>query len=125
MEPCPLHGREIERARADRRRGSAHARGYDQEWRDFTGRYFGLLWALKVPRAGQCGCRHPSAIPTGDSVCARENRPQLATLVDHIIPITGKTDPRRFDVANLQGLCDPCHNAKRQREGLRAKRRAW
>jgi hypothetical protein len=39
------------------------------------------------------------------------NRQTPATVVDHIIPHTG--DPELFwDVDNLQGLCDPCHNSK-------------
>jgi 5-methylcytosine-specific restriction endonuclease McrA len=124
LQPCPIHGRPAVRAAADHARGSASARGYDRQWRAFTERYFGALWDLKVPRAALCGCRHPSAPQTGDSVCAATGRPQLATLVDHIVPIAGKTDPRRYDVANLQGLCDRCHNQKRQREAQRAKRRA-
>ena len=124
VEPCPVHGRAVERVQYDRRRGSASARGYDHEWRAFTERYLGILYTLKVPRAGLCGGRHPSAPATDDSVCAREQRPQLATLVDHIIPFRGATDRRRFDLSNLQGLCDRCHNQKRQRESQRAKRRA-
>ena len=123
-EPCPLHGRVATRMIYEQRRGSAAARGYDRRWRAFSARYFGELYALRVPRAGLCGCRHPSAPATTDSVCAATGHPQLATLIDHIIPITGKRDPRLYDVSNLQGLCDRCHNQKRQRESTRAKRRA-
>lgn len=123
VAPCPQHGIVATRATFDRRRGSASARGYDRHWRAFTDRYFGQLYGLKVPRAGLCGCRHPAAPLTADSVCAATGVPQLATLVDHIIPITGKADRRRFDVSNLQGLCDQCHNQKRQRESTQAKRR--
>jgi 5-methylcytosine-specific restriction protein A len=124
LEPCPLHGRAAQIAMVDRRRGSAAHRGYDARWRAFVVQYFGELYALKVPRAGLCGCRHPSAPVTTDSVCASTGRPALATLLDHIVPIRGKADPRFYDVSNLQGLCDRCHNIKRQREGTRAKRRA-
>lgn len=124
LEPCPVHGRGAQLAIYERRRGSATARGYGRDWRAFTLRYFGELWDLRVPRAGQCGCRHPSAPATSDSVCAAIGRPQLATVVDHIVPISGKTDPRFYDVSNLQGLCDRCHNQKRQRESQVAKRRA-
>lgn len=123
-EPCPQHGQAVRRATFERERGSAATRGYDRQWRAFTDRYFVQLYGLRVPRAGLCGCRHPAAPMTADSVCAATGAPQLATLVDHIIPITGKNDPRRFDVRNLQGLCDRCHNQKRQREGTRARRLA-
>jgi HNH endonuclease len=123
VEPCPLHGRAVRAAEWESRRGSAAARGYDREWSAFTIRFFGELYDLKVPRAGLCGCRHPTAPSTADSVCASTGRAQLATLVDHIVPLRGKSDPRRFDVSNLQGLCDPCHAKKRQRESLEAKRR--
>jgi hypothetical protein len=42
-------------------------------------------------------------------------------VLDHIIPITGKADPRRLDTTNTQWLCDGitgrgCHDRKRQRE---------
>ena len=123
FDPSPIHGPAAERAVYERVRGSAHARGYDHEWRAFVVRYFGTLWALRVPRAGLCGCRHPTAPATRDSICAREHVPQLAQLVDHIVPMTGRDDPRRFDVSNLQGLCDRCHNQKRQREAEATKRR--
>ena len=124
VEPCAVHGRAVQRAAFERRRGSAAARGYDHRWQAFTVRYFGELHALRVPRAGLCGCRHPSAPTTADSVCASTGRAQLATLIDHIVPIRGKADPRFYDVSNLQGLCDQCHNVKRQRESTRAKRMA-
>jgi len=120
VAPCPIHGRTAAR---EAMRGSAAIRGYDHRWRAFSIRYFGELTDLRVPRAGLCGCRHPSAPETEDSVCARERRPRLATLIDHIVPIHGRDDARLYDVTNLQGLCDACHNAKRQREGQRAIRR--
>ena len=57
-------------------------------------------------------------------LCARKNHIiRMATLIDHIVPITGAGDPRLYDVSNLQGLCDTCHNQKRKRESDAAKRR--
>jgi 5-methylcytosine-specific restriction endonuclease McrA len=127
VAPCPVHGRQVteplRQAERDRGRLSAHRRGYGHKWRGFAERYFAELWRLKVPRAGQCGCRHPSAPPTDDSVCAREGLIRMATLIDHIIPITGPGDPLLYDKSNLQGLCDTCHNKKRKRESDAAKRR--
>jgi hypothetical protein len=40
----------------------------------------------------------------------------MATVVDHITPVTGKDDPTFYEGAGHQSLCDPCHQAKRQRE---------
>ena len=127
-DPCPVHSRLravlAERTRSrfrDRQRGSAAARGYGRRWVKFAAWWAGDLWHLRVPRAGLCGCRHPSAPMTTDSVCAQAHRPELATVVDHIVPIAGPTDPRLYDVTNLQGLCDRCHNQKRQREAIAAR----
>ena len=121
--PCPDHD-DPGHVQYDRQRGSAASRGYGRDWADFTVRYMDTLWYLKVPRAGLCGCRHPTAPVTTDSVCQRDGVTKLATLVDHIVPLRGRDDPRRFDLANLQALCDRCHNSKRQRESEAAKRRA-
>lgn len=109
VEPCPLHGYEA-------RRGTASARGYDVRWRAFVSWYFDELYRLKVTRAGLCGSRLPQAPETNDSLCEKTRAPVFATLVDHIIPIRGARDPRFFDLSNLQALCEPCHNRKRQRE---------
>lgn len=41
--------------------------------------------------------------------CLKNNRTELATQVDHIIPkAKGGTD----DESNLQAICGPCHDAK-------------
>jgi 5-methylcytosine-specific restriction protein A len=53
---------------------------------------------------------------TGDSECCRRGWMTKADLVDHIVPVSGPADPRFYDLENLQGLCHPCHNRKRQRE---------
>jgi 5-methylcytosine-specific restriction endonuclease McrA len=67
----------------------------------------------------------PGAPETGDSVCKREGRvTQLANgggVVDHIEPVDGKDDPRFWDQANHAGLCDRCHDLKRQRESMAAR----
>lgn len=53
---------------------------------------------------------------THDSVCAAKGLIVPGRVVDHIIPVTGPDDPRFYDQANHQYLCDRCHNAKRNRE---------
>lgn len=57
---------------------------------------------------------------TRDSSCVTclaergERRP--STHCDHVNP--HRNDPRLFFKGPFQGLCDPCHNAKKQREEL-------
>src|SRR5262249_17858707 len=46
--------------------------------------------------------------------CKKEGRITLWQMTDHIHPINRGGDP--FDESNLQTLCHPCHNAKRQSE---------
>jgi 5-methylcytosine-specific restriction endonuclease McrA len=38
------------------------------------------------------------------------------------VPVSGPDDPRFYELANMQGLCHTCHNAKRQRESRGAGR---
>ena len=103
----------------DRGRGSAAARGYDRRWRAYRASF--------LARYPLCGHRPPDAPPTEDSVCQRERRVVAATVVDHIAPVRGREDPRFYDAANHQALCDLCHNRKRQREaaegGIKSLRR--
>lgn len=46
--------------------------------------------------------------------CAEYGRYGMATVVDHIVPVTRGGDFYDFD--NLQPLCAYCHNAKSARE---------
>jgi Restriction endonuclease len=48
--------------------------------------------------------------------CKARGKVIPGTLVDHIIPIENGGD--RWDDRNLQTLCDPCHNRKRQLESM-------
>jgi 5-methylcytosine-specific restriction protein A len=50
--------------------------------------------------------------------CRDRGRLVPATIVDHVRPI--KDGGARFDAANLQPLCAPCHNRKTARETARA-----
>lgn len=122
MMPCQTHGRKVAARQYDRARGSAASRGYGRRWRAYVGWLFAELWRLKVPRAGLCGCRHPSAPVTSDSRCMMDGLSKLAEVVDHIVPVKGKNDPTFYDTANHQLLCHACHNAKRQRESLPGRR---
>jgi len=54
--------------------------------------------------------------------CAQAGRSELATQVDHVVPLAVDLD-RAFDPTNLQPLCTPCHAAKSaavRKEGLPA-----
>lgn len=42
--------------------------------------------------------------------CLRQGRHTPARVVDHIVPINKGGDS--LDIANLQSLCDACHNRK-------------
>ena len=103
-QPCPEHGPKEQ----DRRRGTSSSRGYGARWRGYR------AWFLK--RWGTCGARPASAPQTTDSVCAREGLVVQATVVDHIVPVDGPDDPTFYQTSNHQGLCERCHNLKRERE---------
>lgn len=83
---CPDHERQREQ-----RRGTAHERGYDAQWRKYRERYL---------------AEHPLCVPhqaNGEVV--------PATVVDHIIPHKG--DPKLlWDPNNHRASCAPCHNER-------------
>jgi hypothetical protein len=120
-QPCPVHGRQARARLADDRRGSPSARGYDRQWIAFRRWHLAECFRLEVPRAGLCGARLPGAPLTADSSCMELGLQTAARVLDHIVPIHGKDDPRRLDPTNLQWLCDGltgrgCHDRKRQGE---------
>lgn len=115
---CPSHGRRARQRQYDDRRGSAASRGYDATWEAYRAAHEARCFALEVSRAGLCGARLPAAPRTTDSLCAQRGLIVAARVLDHIQPIHGKDDPRRLDDSNMQWLCDPCHQRKRQRESL-------
>lgn len=88
---CDEHQR-----KAERERGSAHARGYDARWRARR-----LVYLRK----------HPLCVR-----CEQAGRVTPARVVDHIVPHKG--DPALFwDESNWQSLCDhtspfDCHGKK-------------
>ncbi len=88
---CPAHakhGRKHADQALDRRRGSAHSRGYDRAWQRIRG--------LKLKRNPIC--EH----------CKAKGRTTAAKDVDHIVPLPEGTN--KMD--NLQALCRRCHNVK-------------
>ena len=119
---CTTHGRRAQQT-IDQRKVSASSKGYGVRWRAFRAWHQAECIRLHVPRAGLCGARLPSAPMTTDSTCAQHGRIVRANVLDHIVPVMGPNDPRFFDPANLQWLCDGrhgegCHDRKRQRESI-------
>ncbi|MDH7795795.1 5-methylcytosine-specific restriction protein A [Beijerinckia sp. GAS462] len=72
----------------DRRRPSAHERGYTSKWQRERAEYLRL---------------HPHC-----TFCGR-----IANVVDHRIPHKGDM-PLFWDRSNWQPLCVPCHNSRKQ-----------
>src|SRR4030042_234810 len=73
----------------DASRPPAHKRGYDTRWARYR------AWYLR---------RHP--------ICATQGCNAAASIVDHIIPVSGAGDPLFYDPVNHQPLCRPCHDRK-------------
>jgi 5-methylcytosine-specific restriction protein A len=94
----------------DDQRGSATARGYGKDWQ------YWRRMALIEHTLVWCGDRPTMAPQTEDSGCRTAGRQRLGKELDHIAPISGRDDPRRFDPSNVQLLCPPCHAGKRSRE---------
>lgn len=82
------------KARFDKQRPTASARGYDSKWRKESKAF------LAVPGNRHCACG-----------CGR-----VANMVDHIIPHRG--DKRLFwSRSNWQPMASsPCHSSRKQRE---------
>lgn len=99
---CPKHQRQ-----AETRRGSSASRGYGGRWVRYRATFLSLY--------PLCGMRPSAAPQTTDSICQREGRTVAASVVDHIVPVTGPDDPTFYD-EQKQALCARCHNQKRQRE---------
>lgn len=88
--PCEARRDAERKARFDKTRPSATARGLGADWRK--------LRAAHLERNPWC-CR-----------CGR-----AAQEVDHIVPRRVAPE-RRLDPTNLQSLCTPCHSGAKQRE---------
>jgi len=96
---CPAHMR-AEWRRVERYRGTAKARGYDEDWKRLRAA------VLRV----EPFCR----------ACTAAGVIQLAQEVDHVVPLA--EGGARLERANVQPLCRECHAAKTGTE--HARRRA-
>ena len=92
--PCERRAAAERKARFDKTRPSASARGYDAEWRKLRAAHL---------------AKHPDCRRCGDP--ARD--------VDHVVPVR-VAPARRLDPTNLQSLCTRCHSRAKQSEDRRA-----
>lgn len=88
---CPKHGQQRQQS-YERRRGSAHSRGYDRRWARYAKAFL-------------------AAHPLCEVYCKQEGRITAAGCVDHIVPHKG--DMTRFwDPNNHQAACLKCNSRK-------------
>jgi 5-methylcytosine-specific restriction enzyme A len=69
---------------------STYGRGYDRRWQRYS-KWFRMMNPF-------CKCGRPT------------------TEVDHIIPVTDRSDPKFWDTSNHRALCHQCHSAKTAKE---------
>lgn len=104
---------------ADRRRGSAHDRGYTASWRRFIGYFRRLL--LREGIAPVCGAALPGGPTMSESRCKAEGRLSAVRLhLHHDPPLTRaeREDKRAVeDPLRVGFLCQRCHNAATARAG--------
>lgn len=81
-----------QRRLADRHRLPANLRGYDNKWRKRRNAFLD---------------RNPVCV-----ACQSQGRVVCATVVDHIIPVTGPKDQSFYNESNWQALCHRCHSIK-------------
>lgn len=80
------------------RRGSSTQRGYGYKWQCYSRDRL-----RRFPLCVDPDKRHPGLVV-------------LAEHTDHIEAVHGPEDPRFWDSANHQSLCQPCHSAKTVRD---------
>lgn len=93
--PCEVKRAAERKARFDKDRPSAAARGLGADWRKLRARHL-----ERNPRCVRCG--------------AKEEKME----VDHIVPRRVAPE-RRLDPTNLQTFCKSCHSGAKQREERR------
>lgn len=118
---CPAHTRAIEQ-----RRGTAHARGYNQAWLAFRPRFLALLVQAQIPPV--CGAALPSGPIPRDSacrdtgVCTYTSADGSSLHLDHEPPLEA------WERSNPAIVCDPnrivlkcasCHTRKTRDERQR------
>ncbi len=88
---CDDH-KKAKRRQDDKRRGSAHSRGYSYRWGQYS--------KSRLERLPLC------------VRCLEQGNIKRAVITDHIVPHNGPNDPLFWDVDNHQSLCKRCHDIK-------------
>ena len=88
--------------KADRTRGSAIDRGYDQDWAVYS-----REWLRRFP---YCGQRADGQFYPEHSRCVRLGMRTPAQVTDHIVRL--RDGGPRLDAKNSQSLCRGCNAAK-------------
>jgi 5-methylcytosine-specific restriction protein A len=125
---CAMHLQALQR-RYDDRRGSRIERGYDEHherlrllcFRRDEWRCRGCGWEPDVVRDCRlAGIDAPPAEVVLDELRRAKVAGERHLHADHVVPISGRNDPRRLDLDNMQTLCNLCHARKTMKErGLR------
>jgi 5-methylcytosine-specific restriction endonuclease McrA len=97
---CAIHGTSAQRR--DKARGSAHERGYDYAWAQYS-----ALFRTKYPI---CGMRTDGNLHREHSQCIQQGRTSAAEVVDHITPMS--KGGSKWEPTNHQSLCKRCNTAK-------------
>jgi 5-methylcytosine-specific restriction endonuclease McrA len=129
---CELHTQSIRSASqriADEQRGSSAERGYDAHHERLRVLCFerdgwrcrGCGWEPDVVRECRlAGIEAPPFEVVLEELRQAKNAGGRHLHADHIVPISGREDPRRLDLDNMQTLCDTCHRRKTLKDnGLR------
>lgn len=90
FRPPHMPSKEEQARQYNRRRGTGTERGYGHRWKKFRN------WFLTYPCNVLCG------------ICGRAE----ATIVDHVVKLSGPDDPLWFEITNLLAECAPCHRRK-------------
>jgi 5-methylcytosine-specific restriction protein A len=88
---CSKH-KHVEAVEHDHRRGNAASRGYDRRWAKYRALYL---------------TRNPWCV-----MCKQDGLIRAANTVDHIVPISGPSDPLFWPETNHQSLCTSHHSYK-------------
>lgn len=99
LSPCATHTKQ-----ADRQRGTAHERGYDYRWSQFSQWWLGHYPLCGMRADGRIHLEHRRSICQGDV---------FAECTDHIVPMSRGGE--QYDEQNLQSLCIRCNSAKGNR----------
>lgn len=77
-------------------RPNSHARGYGKRWQTYSRGFLAL---------------HPFCV-----ACEAAGKVKASEATDHIVAVSGPSDPLFWPASNHQALCWSCHSSKTARE---------